>query len=119
MTNKYESHGTPLAEYRLTRDDHRRQEEKERSTAYVRRVVDSAPPLSAEVASKLRDLLGPFPRRSPSDYMRWRVRLYCGHIQEVACLLSEPRPASEARCKECGKNPSVIVAFEPDGPFEE
>ncbi|GGZ85626.1 hypothetical protein GCM10010344_61340 [Streptomyces bluensis] len=81
--------------------------------------MDSAPPLSAEAASKIRELLGPFPRRSPSDYMRWRVRLYCGHIQEVACLLSETRPSSEARCQECGKDPSVIVAFEPVGPFEE
>jgi hypothetical protein len=51
--------------------------------------------------------------------MRWRVRFYCGHIQEVACLLSETRPHSAARCRECGKDPSVIVAFEPIGPLEE
>jgi hypothetical protein len=119
VTNNYESHGTPLAEYQLTRADHRCQEERERRAEYIRRVVDSAPPLSAETASRIRELLGPFQPPSPSDYMRWRVRLYCGHIQEVACLLSKTRPHSEARCRECGKDPSVIVAFEPIGPFED
>lgn len=51
--------------------------------------------------------------------MRWRVRLYCGHVQEVMLVRSKNRPPNKERCTECGKEPSVIVAFEPLGPMEE
>lgn len=54
---------------------------------------------------------------SPSEFARWRVRLYCGHIREVRRSRSQERPdggvTDQERCTECGLDPSVIVAFEP------
>lgn len=58
----------------------------------------------------------PTPER---DIMRWRVRLYCGHIVETRRHREKGKPtlhgSSSMKCPECGKDPSGIVAFEPIG----
>lgn len=51
--------------------------------------------------------------------MRWRVRLYCGHIVETKrhYTYEEPTRAgcSSMACPDCGKDPSRVVAYEPLG----
>jgi hypothetical protein len=105
----------PLAEYQLTRADHRRQKEAATIADWVQRQVAKAPRLSDEQLEAIQELLGPPPR--PSEFARWRVRLYCGHIREVMCPRGRERPdagiTDYERCGECGLAPSVIVAFEP------
>jgi len=55
----------------------------------------------------------------PSQMMRWRVRLYCGHIVETRrhCSMEQPtmHGSSSMVCTECGKKPAHIVAYEPLG----
>ncbi|WP_377268520.1 hypothetical protein [Peterkaempfera sp. SMS 1(5)a] len=82
---------------------------------WVQRQLAKAPPWSDEKFEAIQELLGPPPH--PSEFVRWRVRLYCGHIREVRRLRSQERPdggvTHQERCTECGVAPSVIVAFEP------
>jgi hypothetical protein len=51
--------------------------------------------------------------------MRWRVRLYCGHIVETLVHCSMERPtmhgSSSMVCPECGIDPAYKVAYEPLG----
>lgn len=51
--------------------------------------------------------------------MRWRVRLYCGHIVETRRHYTFVNPtaagSSSMRCPDCGMDPARIVAFEPIG----
>lgn len=48
--------------------------------------------------------------------MRWRVRLYCGHLAEVTRNVEAQRPTGyEERCPECGFDRATIVAYEPIG----
>lgn len=116
--SRYEHRGDPLAEHVLTRADHRRQEDAERMAEHVRKIVDNAPPLSAEQATKIRSLLfgTPTPRR---DLMRWRVRLYCGHVVEWTAhrthmTISSALSVGRA-CPTCGLDPATIVAAVPLG----
>lgn len=124
----YESCGLPLADYQLTRSDHRQQEQSEDIERWVKKVLaekeaeEQADPVLEEGRRKaaeraLEMLLG---HKNPeSDIMRWRVRLYCGHIVETRRHRENGNPtlhgSSSMRCPECGKKPSVIVAFEPIG----
>ncbi|REK90821.1 hypothetical protein DY245_08235 [Streptomyces inhibens] len=83
MKIEYESLGLPLGEYQLSRADHRRQREAEDIAAWVEHHLAKAPRWSEE---KIREMLELFELSAvpPSwEYMRRRVRLYCGHIQEV------------------------------------
>ncbi|WP_039629534.1 hypothetical protein [Streptomyces sp. 769] len=122
MTVEYESQGLPLDAYQLSRADHRRQGEAEDIAAWVERQLAKAPPWSEERFRQLQELLGSHATPPPWEYMRWRVRLYCRHVQEVERHCRETRPDMGARdkcCSECGKNPAVIVAFEVIGPAAE
>jgi hypothetical protein len=107
--------GVPLEEYQLTRADHRRQEEAVTIAEWVQRQVAKAPRWSDEKFKAIQELLGPPPH--PSEFARWRVRLFCGHIREVRRSRSQERPDGGINdhegCTECGLDPSVIVAFEP------
>lgn len=55
--------------------------------------------------------------------MRWRVRLYCGHIVKATRHIENAEPilhgSSSEQYSECGKNPARIVAFEPIGSLHE
>lgn len=82
---------------------------------WVQRQVAKALRWSDEKFKAIQPLLGPPPH--PSEFARWRVRLFCGHIREVRRSRSQERPDrginDHEGCTECGLDPSVIVAFEP------
>jgi hypothetical protein len=121
VTVEYEIHGVPLEQYQLTRADHRRQQESERCHEWVVKQVAKAPPISEANWARLRKLLGP--PCPPWKLMRWRVRLYCGHIVEVTrlrqCARADGGVTDKERCPTCGADPSIIVAFEPLGSLAE
>ncbi|MFG2861710.1 hypothetical protein [Streptomyces sioyaensis] len=122
MTIEYESHGLPLDEYQLSRADHRRQREADEIAAWVERQVAKAPPWSEEQYQHVQAMLDSHTAPPPWEYMRWRVRLYCGHIQEIERHCRDARPdrgTQDIRCSECGKNPAVMVAFEMIGAVAE
>jgi hypothetical protein len=56
------------------------------------------------------------------ELMRWRVRLYCGHIVETRRHYTFAQPteaaSSSMRCPDCDSDPASIVAFEPVGLVE-
>ncbi|MEV0410145.1 hypothetical protein AB0I68_04850 [Streptomyces sp. NPDC050448] len=90
---EYKSHGVPLEDYQLTRRDHRWQRELEGICDLARRQVDEhlaeirAKP---EMAERQRENLEEVCKlmlsfKTPEHMiMRWRVRLYCGHIVETS-----------------------------------
>ncbi|MGY5080929.1 hypothetical protein ACWIGX_28195 [Streptomyces nigrescens] len=123
MSIEYESLGLPLGEYQLSRADHRRQREADGIAAWVEREVAKAPPWSEEKIREMQELFDSETGPPPWEYMRWRVRLYCGHIQEVERHRRASRPdegvGADVPCAECGKDPAVIVAFEVVGPVAE
>lgn len=114
----YEHRGDPLAEHILTRAEQKRQEEAERLAEHVRKIVNTAPPLSSEQAATIRRLLSETPT-PPQDLMRWHVRLYCGHVVEMTAhrthtTISSALVAGSA-CPTCGLDPATIVAAVPLG----
>ncbi|MFG2213064.1 hypothetical protein [Streptomyces sp. NPDC048638] len=125
---EYESCGVPLADYQLTRGDHRQQEQSEDCGRWVEKVLaekeaeERADPALKERRDKAADraLKSLLSYKTPDhEIMRWRVRLYCGHIVETRRHRENSNPtlhgSSSMRCPECGKEPSAIVAFEPLG----
>ncbi|MET7676965.1 hypothetical protein, partial [Streptomyces seoulensis] len=58
-------------------------------------------------------------KKQDHEIMRWRVRLYCGHIIETDAHYTYPDPISAGayskRCPECGQDRQTLVAFEPIG----
>lgn len=69
------------------------------------------PPLSPEQRDTLAQLLGrPTP---PEELMKWRLRLYCGHVVErVAHYTHRDLHAAftgSTSCTECGLDPATIV----------
>lgn len=125
---EYKSSGVPLEEYALTRRDHRRQKQSEASSEWVHRQVDEdnakcrADPARAErrrqAFENVAKLMQSF-KKADYEIMRWRVRLYCGHIIETEAHYTYTDPVSAGahskRCPECGKDGLTIVAFEPIG----
>ncbi|GAA2268866.1 hypothetical protein GCM10010145_50760 [Streptomyces ruber] len=125
---EYESYGCPLEDYQLTRGDHRQQEQSENIKRWVEKVLaekeaeERADPVLAAgrraAADRALDMLRDY-KMPEREIMRWRVRLYCGHIAEARRHRENGRPtlhgSSSMRCPECGKDPSSIVAFEPIG----
>lgn len=125
---EYESLGVPLADYQLTRNDHRQQAQSEDIARWVEKTLaekeaeERADPVLAEgrrrASKRALDML--LSHKTPEhEIMRWRVRLYCGHVVETRRHRENSNPtlhgSSSERCPECGRNPSVIVAFEPVG----
>ncbi|MDF2272010.1 hypothetical protein P2Q00_42360 [Streptomyces coacervatus] len=121
MEVEYLRHGVPLADYQLTKADHRRQHEAVQVHEWVQRQLAKAPTWSEEQRKKMRQLLGP--PTPPWELQRWQLRLYCGHVIEAIRIQNSPRPdggvCDKERCSECGLDPAVIVAFEPLGPVAE
>lgn len=114
----YEHCGDPLAAHILTRADHRRQNEAELMNEYVREIVDKAPPLTSEQVATIRTLLFSNPT-PPRDLMRWRVRLYCGHVVEWSAHRTHKTISSAlhggSTCPTCGLDPATIVSAVPLG----
>jgi hypothetical protein len=125
---EYRSSGVPLEEYELTRGDHRRQKQSEEISESVRRQVEEdnakcrADPARAErrrqAFENVAKLMQSF-KKADHEIMRWRVRLYCGHIIETEAHYTYTDPLSAGaygrRCSECGEDRQTIVAFEPIG----
>lgn len=117
MNGNYERLGTPLEDYELTRRDRQWQRTLQEIGEHVRREAAEAPPLPAEVLEKVAILLS---QPTPDwQIMRWRVRLFCGHIVEARRHYEMEGPTdhgcSSEHCSECGMDPAVIVAYEPLG----
>lgn len=121
---QYKSRGVPLEAYELTRSDRWRQKTYEG----IQRAVDEEsdrelkeiyadPELTAAHHEQLmrawKLILSSNP--PPHHIMRWRVRLYCGHIVTTTRHAENDEPPNFTKCSECGKEPSVVVAFEPIG----
>lgn len=128
----HESHGTPLDDYQLTKEDHRNQRGAETARDHVAKLIaqwyaeEAADPvLKARRDENRRSALQMIADFQPEDHdlMRWRVRLHCGHITETRrhITITEPRMhgSSSERCTECGLDPSHIVAYEPLGTVRE
>lgn len=125
---EYRSSGVPLEDYALTRHDHRRQKESEESGQWARQQADEdnakcrADPARAErrrqAFAEVAKLMESF-KKQDHEIMRWRVRLYCGHIIETAAHYTYTNPidagAYSKRCPECGEERSTVVAYEPIG----
>jgi hypothetical protein len=128
VSTTYKSHGVPLECYELTRRDHRDQRTSEDIAEAVSRMAQQwRAEEEADPELRIRRLAGvrkvyeeflsvPVP---DCDLMRWRVRLYCGHITVTRRhhTIEDPKlhGSSSMKCPECGKNPSHIVAYEPLG----
>jgi hypothetical protein len=117
VNEKYERLGTPLEDYKLTRRDRQWQRSLQEIREHARREAAKMPALPDEVLEKVATLLSqPTP---DSQIMRWRVRLFCGHIVEVRHHYEMKRPTDHGcgsqRCPECGMDPAAIVAYEPLG----
>ncbi|MFE4609149.1 hypothetical protein ACFRK5_12425 [Streptomyces niveus] len=125
---EYRSSGVPLESYELTRKDHRSQKQSEEISEQVRQQVDEdnakcrADPAMAERRRQAFEnaarLMQSF-KKQDHEIMRWRVRLYCGHIIETKAHYTYSDPvaagAYSKRCPECGRDGLTIVAFEPLG----
>ncbi|GHJ34629.1 hypothetical protein Sm713_02380 [Streptomyces sp. TS71-3] len=117
-----------MESYELTRKDHRGQKESEEISEWVQRQVEEdvakcrADPARAECRRQAFEdvarLMQSFEKRD-HEIMRWRVRLYCGHIIETEAHYTYSDPVSAGayseRCPECGRDSLTIVAFEPLG----
>ncbi|GGL25398.1 hypothetical protein GCM10012283_04560 [Phycicoccus endophyticus] len=51
--------------------------------------------------------------------MRWRVRLYCGHVVETTASAERLNyiegPSDAMACPDCGLDPAAVVATKPLG----
>lgn len=99
---EYRSSGVPLEEYELTRGNHRRQKQSEEISEWARRQVeedDAKCRADLERAERRRQafenvakLMQSF-KKADHEIMRWRVRLYCGHIIETEAHYTYPDPS--------------------------
>jgi hypothetical protein len=132
MEKPHRSHGVPLETYELTKRDHRDQRASEEIRDAVaklpaeRRSEEAADPsLREQREAIVRQVWDKFLSIKTPDHalMRWRVRLYCGHIAETRrhVELEEPRMhgSRTMRCPECDMDPALIVAYEPLGTVTE
>lgn len=118
--DRYERLGDPDIAVTLDRRADRRQQEAETIHEHARAEAAKAPPMSAETAEKIVRLLSV--RTPPCELMRWRLRLYCGHVVERTAHI-EHRSVHAAfmggrACEECGFDPATIVAARALGAVE-
>ncbi|UGT54000.1 hypothetical protein [Nocardia asteroides] len=127
MVNR--SHGIPLESYELTKEDHRRQREAEMIRRHVNAeaerwtIEEAADPelkrARQDNVVRVLKMMASWPQTPDHDLMRWRVRLYCGHVSETIRHRTFERPtlhgSSSEGCTDCGLNPATIVAYEPIG----
>ncbi|MEY9963312.1 hypothetical protein ABIA33_001345 [Streptacidiphilus sp. MAP12-16] len=125
---EYKSQGVPLEDYELTRRDHSWQRTIEDIRRHAHAEVErhhaelrADPERLQRHREHVEHVWKVFESFETPDYMimRWRVRLYCGHIVETRRHSENDIPtkhgSSSMRCPECEKDPSAIVAYEPIG----
>ncbi|GAA0358184.1 hypothetical protein GCM10010151_54840 [Actinoallomurus spadix] len=80
-----------------------------------------SPPLSPRQIEDLGRILGA--PKQPHELMRWRLRLYCGHVVEKRSHYTHKTLHSaftgSTSCPECGLDPATIVDGEAIGLVEE
>lgn len=81
--------------------------------------TDLPAPVAAKVVRVL-EKISQWPETPPHQLMRWRLRLYCGHVSERMAHI-ESRTVHAAfmggvACPECGLDPATIVAARALGP---
>ncbi|WP_338836206.1 hypothetical protein [Gordonia polyisoprenivorans] len=113
----YERRGDLDAPFVLTEKHERAQRAAEHIKAAARKIARDAPPLSPEpIATLSRIFRAP---KQPRELMRWRLRLYCGHVvvSTAHCSHTTLRTAftSSTSCPECGLDPALIVDGEAIG----
>lgn len=115
---RYEHVGDPDIAVALDRRAQSRQRQSEATREHARREAAKAPPMSAETAEKVARLLSA--RTPPHQLMRWRLRLYCGHVVERSAHIEHQTVHAAfmggRACEECGLDPATIVAARPLGP---
>jgi hypothetical protein len=119
--SEYERIGDPNLPYEPTRRDQRRQRQAEEIREAARRQVAGMPPPSPAAVARVAALLKSFRDSPPQPWqlMRWRLRLFCGHL--VECTAHYTHKTVHAAfsalrgCPQCGRDPIVIVAAEPLG----
>lgn len=90
---RYEQVGDPDIPVALDRRAHSRQRQAEATRESIDRLLAEAPPSTEEAAERLAEILAvPTP---PRQLMRWRLRLYCGHVVEWSAFI-EYRTHQEA-----------------------
>jgi hypothetical protein len=78
------------------------------------------PPMSPETTQRLADILRPIrypdPNHPRPPLMRWRLRLFCGHVIETTAHTDHKRcPDLHRPCPECSRDPVVVIAARPVG----
>ncbi|QWF21772.1 hypothetical protein KM427_23070 [Nocardioides sp. LMS-CY] len=73
-----------------------------------------SPPLSPDKAREIGTLLRSMSEnRPPEDLMRWRLRLFCGHVVERTAHRSYTDAGRaftmSTNCPECGLDPATII----------
>jgi hypothetical protein len=68
------------------------------------------PPMSPERVEDLAQVFASLPPPRPTDLVRWKLRLICGHVVEHTAHRDKRTVAGHVACSECGKNPAVILA---------
>jgi len=81
---------------------------------HVRTTVATMPPLSNEQIQGLAAISRRIAQQPRSNLMRWRLRLYCGHVIERTAHRENKYVhdafGGECPCPTCGLNPSIIIA---------
>lgn len=117
----YERRGDLSAPHALTSADKRRQRQAEEiSEAVAKQFRENPPPsIPGDIRREIAHVLK-LPKM-PWELMRWCVRWFCGHESEhIAHWTHKSIHAafSFPRCRECGKDPAVVVAAEAVGLVE-
>lgn len=80
-----------------------------------------APPLSPEQCEDIERMLTP--PTPPQQLMKWRLRLYCGHVVEGTAHYTHKTLhaafTGHGSCPMCGLDPAIIVDGEPVGLVEQ
>lgn len=115
---KYVQTGDPDTATPLTKEDREHQRIAESACAAAAETLKRLPRVrpSEEQIVGLRAIFSNPP--PPTQLMRWRLRLFCGHVTErtcnVDCLDGRSAFLSEV-CEECGLDPATVIAAKPLG----
>lgn len=133
--------GDPDAPHELTKKDERKQEAVDRSYALIRSPEMKADferqsaaaraaghdglaierPETLELIANIFSEAAQARQARPWEHMRWRVRLFCGHVHETTRPASELEPFNSCTsgvCPECAME-AAVVACAPLGPLGE
>jgi hypothetical protein len=117
----YESIPDAGDDWQPSKREIRRQGEAENIRRHAQAAAAKAPPLSDETRLRVAALLS---RPTPKyELMRWRLRLFCGHIVTRTAHYTHTTVhgafTGSTHCTECDLDPATIVAAEAIGLVEE